>query len=240
MPVSTGCCASSSGLGRLDDRAPAPRRRPSRRVPSPFYRGPATNSRQLLPSPMVHKDDEDALVQRTLTGDREAFAGLVEAYQNVVFNLALRMVGNPEDARDVTQTAFVKAYSKLATFDRRNRFFSWLYRIGINESLNLLGRRKASSALDEEIEAPAPGPDRIAETAEEEQLMNRALMDLTPDYRQVLILRHFLDFSHREIGDLLQLPEKTVKSRLHTGRERPGVALRTPGYRPWSCPSSTV
>jgi RNA polymerase sigma-70 factor, ECF subfamily len=190
---------------------------------------------------MVHKDDEDALVQRTLSGDREAFGRLVEVYQNVVFNLALRMVGNQEDARDVTQTAFVKAYSKLATFDRRNRFFSWLYRIGINESLNLLGRRRSREELDDGLEATGPGPERAAEAAEEEQLMNRALMDLTPDYRQVVILRHFLDFSHREIGELLQLPEKTVKSRLHTGRERLGVALQKHGYRPsWSNANSTL
>ena len=193
-----------------------------------------------MPPPPVNKNDEDALVGRTLAGDREAFGALVEAYQAVVFNLALRMVGDPEDARDVTQTTFVKAYSKLATFDRRNRFFSWLYRIGINESLNLLGRRKNREELDEGIEAPGPGPDRTAEVSEEEELMNRALMDLTPDYRQVLILRHFLDFSHREIGELLQLPEKTVKSRLHTGRERLGAALQKYGYRPtWTSTSST-
>src|SRR5204862_7474435 len=157
-------------------------------------------SHQLLPAPLVHRDDEDALVQRTLSGDREAFGRLVEAYQGVLFNLALRMVGDPEDARDVTQTAFVKAYSKLATFDRRNRFFSWLYRIGINESLNWLGRRRSREELDDDLESPDAGPDKAAELSEEERLMNRALMDLTPDYRQVVILRHFLDFSHREIG----------------------------------------
>jgi RNA polymerase sigma-70 factor, ECF subfamily len=194
-----------------------------------------------LPAPLVHRDDEDALVQRTLSGDREAFGRLVEAYQGVLFNLALRMVGDPEDARDVTQSAFVKAYSKLATFDRRNRFFSWLYRIGINESLNWRGRRRSREELDDGLESPDAGPDRAAELSEEERLMNRALMDLTPDYRQVVILRHFLDFSHREIGELLQLPEKTVKSRLHTGRERLGVALQKHGYRPsWSNESSTV
>ena len=194
-----------------------------------------------MPHSPVHKNDEDALVGRTLAGDREAFGTLVEAYQGVLYNLALRMVGDPEDARDVTQSAFVKAYSKLATFDRRNRFFSWLYRIGINESLNLLSRRKSREPLDETIEATGLGPERTAEASEEEQLMNRALMDLTPDYRQVLILRHFLDFSHREIGELLQLPEKTVKSRLHTGRERLGAALQKHGYRPsWTRTSSTV
>src|SRR5882762_2699539 len=111
------------------------------------------DSDQLLPPPIVHKCDEDDLVQRTLAGDREAFGSLVEAYQRVVFNLALRMVGDAEDARDVTQTVFVKAYQKLSTFDQRNRFFSWLYRIGINESINLLHRRKSREELDDRMEA---------------------------------------------------------------------------------------
>ena len=93
----------------------------------------------------------------------------MEAYQGVLFNLALRMVGDPEDARDVTQTAFVKAYSKLATFDRRNRFFSWLYRIGINESLNWLGRRRSREELDDGLESPEAGPERAAELSEEER-----------------------------------------------------------------------
>ena len=165
----------------------------------------------------------------------------MEAYQRVVYNLALRMVGDPEDALDVSQTVFVKAYEKLASFDQRNRFFSWVYRIGINESLNLLSRRRSRDELDERMVSPDPQPERCAELSEEESLMNRALLDLTQDYRQVLILRHFLDFSHREIGELLQLPEKTVKSRLHTARERLGQALRKRGYRPaWSTASEEI
>ena len=158
--------------------------------------------------PTVHKGEEDAWVQRTLAGDHEAFGALVEAYQGVIYNLALRMVGDAEDARDVSQTVFVKAYLKLASFDRRNRFFSWLYRIGINESLNLLSRRKPNEELTERLESRDPTPDEAAQTSQEESLMNRSLLELTPEYRQVVILRHFLDFSHREIGELLQLPEK--------------------------------
>ncbi len=171
-------------------------------------------------------------MKRALAGDQEAFGALVDAYGRVVFNLTLRMVNNREDAKDLTQAVFVKAYEKLRSFDQRNRFFSWIYRIAINESLNLLNRRRHRDELDEDLESGNPRPDERAQASEEEEMVNKALMDLTPEYRQAVILRHFLDFSHREMGEMLQLPEKTVKSRLHTARRILGEALRKRGYRP--------
>lgn len=154
----------------------------------------------------------------------------MDAYGGAVFNLALRMVRDREDARDLAQTVFVKAYQKLHTFDGRSRFFSWVYRIAINESLNLLSRRRQWVALPEGIETEARGPERQAEASQEEQMVQAALMDLTPEYRKVVVLRHFMDLSHREMAEILGLPEKTVKSRLHTARERLEAALRRRGY----------
>jgi RNA polymerase sigma-70 factor (ECF subfamily) len=84
--------------------------------------------------------------------------------------------------------------------------------------------------LNEDLESGLPGPDEVAATGQEEALVHNALMDLTPEYRQVIVLRHFQDLSHREIGTILQLPEKTVKSRLHSARERLAIALRKRGY----------
>lgn len=156
----------------------------------------------------------------------------MDAYGKAVFNLALRMSGDREDARDVTQVVFVKAYEKLATFDGRSRFFSWVYRIAINESLNLVGRRKRHVELDEQMASRERTPDERAEASEEEQMVQAGLMDLSAEYRQVLVLRHFLGLSHVEMGGVLQLPEKTVKSRLHTARARLGEALRKRGYDP--------
>jgi len=186
-------------------------------------------SDQPLAPKNVNKVDDDALVTRALSGDHGAFGELVEAYGRVVFNLALRMVGNSEDARDLTQVTFVKAFEKLHTFDRRSRFFSWLYRIGLNESLNWLKRRRRSSQVDENLESVERGPHDAAVASQEEALIHGALMDLTPEYRQVIVLRHFQELSHREIGAILQLPEKTVKSRLHSARERLAFALRKRG-----------
>lgn len=173
--------------------------------------------------------DEVVLVQRTLAGDTGAFGELVDAYEKVLFNTALRMVNDREEARDLTQTAFLKAYRNLESYDPKHRFFSWIYRILMNETLNLLARRRPNVALDERLVARERRPDEQAETNEIGAIVEEALMELTPDYRQVVILRHFLQFSHREIGDLLHVPEKTVKSRLYTARQQLGGILQRRG-----------
>jgi RNA polymerase sigma-70 factor (ECF subfamily) len=178
----------------------------------------------------VHRDDDAALVEAARAGDQRAFGCLVDAYGGPVFNLALRMVKDREDARDLAQTVFVKAFEKLHTFDGRSRFFSWIYRIAINESLNLLSRRKRHVELQDSIETHELGPDERAEASQGERMVQEALMELTLEYRQVVVLRHFLDLSHREMGAILGLPEKTVKSRLHTARQRMEVILRRRGY----------
>jgi RNA polymerase sigma-70 factor (ECF subfamily) len=178
----------------------------------------------------VHKTEEDALVSAARAGDTRAFGTLVEAYGRPVYNLALRMSGNPEDARDLVQVVFVKAYERLDRFDGRSRFFSWVYRITINESLNFLSRRKRQVELDERLVSNERLPDERAASNEEERMVQAALVELTPEYRQVIVLRHFLDLSHAEMGAVLRLPEKTVKSRLHTARLRLGEALRKRGY----------
>jgi RNA polymerase sigma-70 factor (ECF subfamily) len=175
--------------------------------------------------------DEGALVQRSCDGDREAFGELVSAYQHVLFNVALRMCNDREDARDLTQTAFLKAWRKLHTFDRRNKFFSWIYRILVNETLNLLRSRRAQEPLDERIEARGRSPADQAEANEIRAIVQDSLMELATEYRQVIILRHLQQMSHSEIGELLNLPEKTVKSRLYTARQLLGGVLRRRGVR---------
>ena len=174
--------------------------------------------------------DEGALIERSLAGDQQAFGELVDAYGQPVYNLALRMLNDPEDARDISQIAFVKAYQRLRTFDRRNRFFSWIYRITLNESLNWLSRRRKHDQLDEGLVSSDRTPEARYEAAEENGLVTRGIMELSVEHRQVIILRHFTEMSHREIGAVLHLPEKTVKSRLHAARGRLGEILRR-----WGC-----
>ena len=171
-------------------------------------------------------DEQDrALVKRWLEGQRDAAGGLVDRYQKRLFNVALRMLNNVQDAEDVTQTVFLNAFLKLRTYNPRYKFFSWIYRMTVNESLNMLKRRKPTVTLEDELDIRAPGaaPDRAAEVQDR---VGKALMSLKPDDRAVVVLRHFVSFSYQEIADVLEIPVRTVKSRLYTARERLRPTLR--------------
>lgn len=176
-------------------------------------------------------DAEDRrLVRDSLAGDPAAFELLVEKYEKVVFNLALGMVRAYEDAEDVTQTAFVKAYEKLETYKPSHRFFSWLYRIAVNESLNLLSRRKKRfEEVSSGIVSTEKTPEENYDDAYLDGKIRTALMVLPMDYRLVIVLRHFLQMSLREIAEILEIPDKTVKSRLFTARQRLGSILLKEG-----------
>ena len=178
---------------------------------------------------MLTDDEEAVLVARSLKGDGRAYGRLIDAYQHVLFNVALRMVGDREDARDVTQNVFIKAFENLSTFDCRHRFFSWIYRIMINESLNHVSRAKHLVPLDEAMVSPQKGPDVSAGEREVGEIIQRALLELSTDYKEVIILRHFVQLSHHEMSEALDIPEKTVKSRLHSARQILGGILRKRG-----------
>jgi RNA polymerase sigma-70 factor (ECF subfamily) len=143
-----------------------------------------------------------------------------------VYNVALRMLGNVQDAEDVTQTVFGNAFSALDTYDPKYRFFSWIYRMAVNESLNTLKRRREVVSLDGTFEVAADSSESENAAAAEESI-SRALLDLKPDDRAVVVLRHFVSFSYEEISDVLDVPVKTVKSRLFTARERLRQSLLT-------------
>ena len=181
-----------------------------------------------MDQPPAEADEQDrALVARFLEGERDAAGVLVDRYQKRLFNVALRMLGNVQDAEDVTQTVFLNAFLNLRTYDPRFKFFSWIYRMAVNESLNSLKRRKRTVSLEDALDIRAPGaaPDRAAEA---EDRVGRALMSLKPDDRAVVVLSHFVAFSYQEIADVLEIPVRTVKSRLFTARERLRLTLREP------------
>jgi RNA polymerase sigma-70 factor, ECF subfamily len=176
---------------------------------------------------MVDGSEDAELVARCVAGDAEAFAPLVERYQGPLFTVALRMVRDREDAQDITQAAFAKAFEKLSTFDPTYRFFSWLYRIAINECLNFRSRRKPQEVLGEEL-AAGESPERHAQGQELSRGIEEALMRLPIEYRVVLVLRHFADLSYDEMSEVLLIPERTVKSRLYTARQMLATLLQ-----PW-------
>jgi RNA polymerase sigma-70 factor, ECF subfamily len=167
----------------------------------------------------VKEDDDATLVRRCRDGDRAAFERLVVRYQKPVFNAALRLLRDPEDARDVAQTTFLKVFEHIAEYDPSFKFYSWIYRIAINESLNALGARKPCEGFNGEQADAAPGPDRQLEGEQTGQAIEEALMRIKPELRAVVVLRHFMHLSYQDMGDILRLPEKTVKSRLYSARQ---------------------
>jgi RNA polymerase sigma-70 factor (ECF subfamily) len=159
------------------------------------------------------------LVERSAGGDTDAFEVLVRRYERVLFRVAFRMLGDYDDARDATQATFVKAFQKLATFDSRFRFFSWIYRILLNECLNARRDRHPQEAVLPEL-AAAGSPLDALNAADRRRVIQVALLALPVEYRQVVVLRHFGELNYDDIASTLDVPVSTVKSRLHTARQR--------------------
>jgi RNA polymerase sigma-70 factor (ECF subfamily) len=177
----------------------------------------------------VIESPEHALVESCKKGDRAAFTLLVTRYQKPVYNAAYRVVGNSEDASDITQIVFLKVSERLHEYDAQYKFFSWVYRIAVNEAIDLLRRNRREEQLDDEIELPGPdgsNPEWQYSAAQLSARIQGALMKLKIDDRTVLTLKHFSGCSYREIGEILNLEEKTVKSRLFEARQRLGELLK--------------
>lgn len=173
----------------------------------------------------MSESEDKRLVRESLDGNPAAFEKLVGKYGKIVYNIALRMVKNEEEAQDVSQTAFIKAYENLGSYKPQYKFFSWLYRIAVNESLNTLAKNKWYEELDSGIQSSTETPEKVYQESRLDDEIRSALMELTGDHRAVIILKHFLELSLREIGDILEIPEKRVKSRLFSARQRLGGIL---------------
>jgi RNA polymerase sigma-70 factor (ECF subfamily) len=167
----------------------------------------------------MHKDKDAALVKSCQNGDRRAMSQLVSQYERPVFNAAYRILGDRDDAADATQTVFLKVFEHIADYDQKYKFFSWVYRIAINESLNQVKKRRSQESLDDSQASPWQGPAEELDTAQLCKKVQGALMVLTEDYRTVVVLKHLSGCSYQQISEILQIPVKTVKSRLYTARQ---------------------
>jgi RNA polymerase sigma-70 factor (ECF subfamily) len=167
----------------------------------------------------VTRPSDDAwCVSRCLAGDASAFERLVERYQRVLYSVAFRLTGDVEDARDIVQNAWLRAFERLETYDPGRPFFSWIYRIGVNESLNFRRLRRTHEPMTQAASA-AVGEDPVARL-DASLRIQRALMALEREHREVIVLKYFAELSYVEIGEAIGLPEKTVKSRLFEARQR--------------------
>lgn len=177
---------------------------------------------------------EQELVRRAQDGDQAAFEQLVRDNEKRIYNLALRMVGDPEDALDLSQEAFLNAWKGLAAFKGDSSFSTWIYRLTSNACLDFLRSKKrrqstvgSALSLDDEDAPPPPAdsrqhPHEQLERKERTQALHRAMQALPDHHRQVLVMRELSGLSYQEISDVLSLDMGTVKSRLTRAR----VALK--------------
>ena len=174
--------------------------------------------------------DED-LVGRVNSGDRSAFEELFAKYRDTVFNLAASVSGSREQAEDITQEVFVRAYLGLSGFRGGSKFTTWLYRIAVNQSLRTksVGFRRAEveQAIDDLVLASdEPEPGEAAERSETERRVRRAILELSPAQRAVITLRYLEGLDIAEVADVLGSPIGTIKSRIHHALKRMSVGLR--------------
>jgi len=174
---------------------------------------------------------DKVLIERTLSGERSAFGELVDRYQKVVFNVGYRVLGNTSDAEDVAQTVFLKVYENLSTYNPRYQFFSWLYRIAVNEAINAKKRLRSTVELMEDVVTSSETPHDGAVADDVENQIGAAMMALSPESRAILILRHYQEFSYRDIAYIMDLTEDKVKSRLYSARQRLGKILIKRGLK---------
>jgi RNA polymerase sigma-70 factor (ECF subfamily) len=178
------------------------------------------------------RNTDDELIKKARAGSPGAFKKLVEAYYEMVYAVAYGVLGNREESKDTTQEVFLKVFREIYKFEGKSKFSSWLYRITVNAAIDLARKRRPYQSLEkEEVEEeghagaerfsdPHPGPREMLSKEEEKQMVNRALEQLTPEHRAVLVLREWEDLSYEEIAEALGIDRGTVMSRLHYGRKK--------------------
>lgn len=181
------------------------------------------------------KDTMDALVNKrikqVLKGDQNAYADIVNLYQHKLYQICYRMLSNKQEAEDIAQEAFVRAYINLHSYDQKRKFSTWLYRIATNLCIDRIRKKKPDYYLDAQV----PGTDGLdmysqiaadeklpEETVEQMELQERIQYEISrlPDkYRSVIVLKYIEELSLQEISEILDMPLGTVKTRIHRGRE---------------------
>ncbi|MCO8121891.1 sigma-70 family RNA polymerase sigma factor [Stieleria sp. TO1_6] len=178
--------------------------------------------------------EEPELIDRALAGDRSAFAELVYQNQDRLFASMMQVTGSPEEAEEVAQEAFIRAFIKLDTFQRNSQFFTWIYRIAFNSALTRRRKKTARVSLDQVREDNglelASDADRVDESMlrdERVSLVRRAIDTLTEEHRKILVLREMDDFAYEEIAEILGISIGTVRSRLSRARRQLKLAIES-------------
>lgn len=176
-------------------------------------------------------ENEKVLLEKAKTGDIEAFELLIEKYQKKVFAIALKMLGNYDDASELAQEALIKVFKSIKNFKEESSFSTWIYRVVTNTCLDELRRRKKRQVvyIDEEITNEdgelkreiadySTAPESIMEKKELRKAVNEAIMSLSEEHRTVIVLRDIQGMSYEEIAKITKCPEGTIKSRINRAR----------------------
>jgi len=176
--------------------------------------------------------DESQLIDDALQGDRAAFTRLVELNQDRLFASMRQVTGSPEEAEEVVQEAFIRAFVKLDTFQRHSQFFTWLYRIAFNSALTRKRRKRARVSLDQyresnglEVSDDGDAVDEPMMRRERVQMVRAAMQTLSDDHRSILVLREMQDHSYEDIAEILNISIGTVRSRLSRARGQLKTAI---------------
>nr|WP_275984042.1 RNA polymerase sigma factor SigW [Paenibacillus hamazuiensis] len=171
------------------------------------------------------------LAKLARNGDRGAFAQLVDLYQDKIYHLAYRMMGNAQEAEDVVQETFLRVYSNLERYDETQKFSTWIYRIATNLCIDRLRKRRTTYSLDAEMPegegsdwyslmpSNEDTPEKQVIVSETQQQIRESIDTLPEKYKSIVILRYLQDMSLQEISEVLTMPITTIKTRLHRGRE---------------------
>jgi RNA polymerase sigma-70 factor (ECF subfamily) len=187
----------------------------------------------LIPSVLVDVrskklNEEQVWLEQARQGDKAAFGKIIEAYQTPVFNLAYRMLSNAGEAEEAAQEAFIRAYTRLDSYNPAHKFSTWLLSITSNYCIDLLRKRRAILLSIDEPLAPHPslmsekskGPESKLMQSEQQTLVQSLLQELAPDYRQAVVLRYWYEMSYEEIAETMDTTVSAIKSRLFRARKQ--------------------
>lgn len=171
------------------------------------------------------------IVREVKRGNQDAFAELMDLYKDKVFHIAYRMLGNSHEAQDVSQEAFLRAYTNIESYDENRKFSTWIFRIATNLAIDRIRKKKPDFHLEDKV-GGTENLDYYSQFASSEELpedqivklemqqwIQEEIMHLPPKYRAAIILKYLEDMSLKEISEILNLPVATVKTRIHRGRE---------------------
>ena len=176
---------------------------------------------------MAERSDDTSLIAACRNGQSEAFGQLVRRYQDRLYPTMLRLAGRPEDALDLLQDAFLRAYEKLDSFHGESSFYTWIYRIAVNLALSDRRKKKSRWRLFDGGDSAPAEPEDVArehdpslplERAERDERIQAALNTLIPEHRAVVVMKEFDGLRYEEIAEILDVPVGTVRSRLHRAR----------------------